>query len=102
MSEANVIVFSMVNADSVNVEALSSAVIQSRLQPILARHCVAHREQSYIQPNMFKTFLERIFRAELQLNWRNTLFYTLLRKRFTIKNTTTMACIAGLCIKSDV
>ena len=40
---------------------------------------------------MFKTFLERVFPAELQLNPRNTLFYTLLCKRFSIKNETTMA-----------
>ena len=47
----------VVNAASVNVEAPSSAVIQAQLQWILARHYVVHREQSYIQPNMFKTFL---------------------------------------------
>ena len=93
MSEENVIVCSVVNADSVNVEAPSSAVIQSRLQQILAQHCVAHREQSYIQPNEFKTGLEHVFPAELQLNPRNKLFYTLLCKRFSIKNKATMACI---------
>ena len=83
----------MVNADFVNVEAPSSAVIQSRLQRIHARHFIAHREQSYIQLNMFKTYLERVFPAEMQLNPRNTLFYTLLCKRFSIKNKLTMACI---------
>ena len=80
MSEENVMVCSMVNADSVNVEAPNSAVIHSRLQRILARHYVAHREQSCIQPNMFKTFQERVFPAELQLNpHKHTLLYPSLQ-----------------------
>ena len=93
MSEQNVIVYSMVNDDFVNDEASSRTVIQSRLQRILARYCVVHREQSYIQHNMFKTFLERVFPTEYQLNACNTLFYTLICKRFNIENKTTMACI---------
>ena len=91
MSEENVIVCCVVNPYSVNVEAPGSAVIQSRLQLILARHCIGSKVTS--EPNMFKTFLERIFPAELQLNPRNTLFYTLLCERFSIQNETTMACI---------
>ena len=77
-----------------HVEALSSAVIQSRLQRTLARHCVAHREQSYTQPNMFKTILQHVFPVKLQWIPRNTILYTLLCKRFSIKDKTSMACIA--------
>ena len=42
---------------------------------------------------MFKTFLQRVFPAEWQFNPCNTIFYTLLCKRFSIKNKATMACI---------
>ena len=57
---------SVVSADSVNVEAPIRAVIQSGWRRVLARHCFVHREQSYIQLNMFKTFVERVFLAEVR------------------------------------
>ena len=84
---------SMVDADTINDETPSAMTIQTRLQRILARYCVTHTAESYIQPNMFKCFLEHLFPSEMQLNPRNTVFYTTLCKRFTIKAKTTSACV---------
>ena len=44
-------------------------------------------------PNMFKCLLERLFPSSLQLNARNTVFYTALSKRFNIKAKTTNSCV---------
>ena len=64
MSEQNVMVCRVINADFVNEEAPNGTVIPSRWQQILVRHCIASRDQSYIRPNMLKTFLERVFPTE--------------------------------------
>ena len=80
MSEENVILCIVVNVDSVSVEAPNNAVIHSRLQRLLACKCVVHCEQSYIQPNMLKSFLQCVF-------------HTFLCKRFSIRDKTTMASI---------
>ena len=68
-------------------------MIRIRLERIVAKYCVVHRAQSYEVPNMFKCLLEQLFPSHLQLNARNTVFYTALSKRFNIKAKTTNSCV---------
>ena len=79
------LVISDVDADVVQPEKLGKMHVQRQLQTVLATYCVEHKERAYVQPNQFRVWMQRVFPAENQPKFKNTVFYFVLAKRFKVE-----------------
>ena len=79
------VVLSEVDADVVQPEKLGKMHVLTHLQTILASCGVQHKERVYVQPHQFSVWLQRVLPADNQPKFRNTVFYSVLAKRFKVE-----------------
>ena len=93
---AEPLVISEVDADVVQSEKLGKMHVQTQLQTILATYCVEHKERAYVQPNQFRVWMQRVFPADNQPKSKNTVFYSVLAKRFQLELKTARMAFSDL------
>ena len=79
-----------------NREKLGKMHVQTQLQAILATYCVEHKERAYLQPNQFRVWIQRVFPADNQPKSKNTVFYSVLAKRFELELKTARMAFSDL------
>ena len=82
---AELLVISEVDADVVQPEKLGKMHVHTQLQTIVATYCVEHKERAYVQPNHFRVWMHRVFPADNQPKSKNTVFHSVLAKRFKLE-----------------
>ena len=70
--------------------------VQTQLQTILATYCVEHKERAYLQPNQFRVWMQCVFPADNQPKYKNTVFCSVLAKRFKLELKTARMAFSDL------
>ena len=59
--------------------------VLTHLQTIVATYSVQHKERAHVEPNQFCVWLQHFFPADNRAKSRNTVFYSVLAKRFKLE-----------------